>query len=54
MLALNEILKVQAFQDRKPLFKKSLNQMMTKKINMKKEKEKADKERKENILGVQS
>jgi hypothetical protein len=50
---LNEFLKVPSFQEQKPKFKKSLNQMMTKKINLAKEKEKADKERKEQILGVQ-
>ncbi len=54
MISIIEILKVQAFQDQKPLFKKSLNQMLTKKINLQREKDKADKERKEQILGVQS
>ncbi len=53
MISILEFMKLQVFQDRKPRFKKSLNQMMTKKINMQREKDKADKERKEQILGVQ-
>lgn len=48
----NEVMKIEVFQDRKPRFKKSLNQMMTKKINIQREKDKADKARKEQILGV--
>ena len=53
MLSIYEVMKIQVLQKKKPLFKKSLNQMMTKQINPDKEKEKADKIRKEQMLGVQ-
>ena len=53
MISILEYMKLEVFQDKKPRFKKSLNQMMTKKINLKREKDRADKERKEQILGVQ-
>ena len=56
MISICEVLKVsefQTFQDKKPKFKKSLTQMIAKKINLKREKEKHDKELKQQILGQQ-